>query len=142
MKSISQIVMGISASAIFIGALFILSPSGNTNKSVRYVFALAFLCSCVAMFSGVSGFKFDLTPKNKTPDYTTAANLTEHQAEYICAAALRDKNISFDKISVSTDIDEKTGIFISNIEVYSSVDEELIKKIINETVETKEVTVR
>ena len=142
MKNISQIVLGLSAAAIFIGAMFILSPSGSTNKSVRYVFALTFLCTCIGLFAGVSGVKFDFTTQNKAPDYTTAKKLTEHQAEYICAAALSDKNISFDKILVSTDIDESSGIFISNIEVYSAANDQLIKKIINETVLTKEVTVR
>lgn len=139
---IAQIVLGLSAAAIFIGAMFIMAPTGNMSKSVRYVFTLAFFCSCIALFMGMGDIELDFALTSDNTDYTAARSLTETQAEYICAAALRDNNISFDKISVSTDIDGEGGIFISSIEVLSSDEGALIKKIINETVLTKEVTVR
>ncbi len=141
MENIAQIVMGLSAAAIFIGAMFIMTPTGNISKSVRYVFTLVFFCSCIALFIGVGDIKLDFGSASGKTDYTAACELTKTQAEYICAAALKDNDISFNKISVSTDIDEAGGIFISSIKVYSSCDAEQIKKIINKTVQTKEVTV-
>lgn len=141
MKYVAQIVMGLSSAAIFIGAMFMLSPTGNTSKSVRYVFTLVFLCVSVSLFLRIGKVNIDFDFSDKSVNYNTAQKLTESQAERICEAALKDNNISFDKISVSTDINENDGIFISNIKVISNHDAAAIKNIINQVVQTKEVTV-
>lgn len=141
MTYITQIVMGLSAAAIFIGAMFMLSPSGNMHKSVRYIFTLVFLCACVSLFLKTGKVDFKSFSSERKIDYTSALKLTETQAERICAAALNDNNISFNKISVITDINESSGIFISNVFIRSDANPDQIKKIIKQTVITKEVTV-
>lgn len=141
MTYISQVVLGISAAAIFVGAMFMLAPSGNLSKSVRYVFTLVFLCVCITFFLKIGNREVRFVLDEPETDYTTAHNLTSIQAEKICSAALDDNNISYEKISVSTDINESDGIFISNVRIVSDDDAELIRTIINQTVMTKEVTV-
>ena len=141
MSQITQMVMGLSAAAIFIGAMFMLAPTGNMHKSVRYVFTLVFLCVCITIFLKLGKFNFDKFSVTQNTDYTVAQNLTKIQAEQICAAALPDNNISFNKISVITDNNEVGGIFISNVIIESDENADLIKKSIEQTVITKEVTV-
>lgn len=142
MNTLSGIILGISSSAILIGSLFILCPSGSMGRTLRYVFTLVFLCCCVALFLKIGKVELDFPEYDTAVDNTAAANMTAAQAEYICRAALIDQNISFSRINVFTDIDETGSIFIKRIEVVSTDSAEKIRQTIENTVVTKEVEVK
>ena len=140
MKDLMQIFLGFSASAVCVGALLILKPKGGTGKSVLYIFTLIFMCIAVSLVVKIktADFKFSV-PTGAS--LTANADVTAASAEYICAAALHDAGVSFNKISVNTDIGENGSIFINKITVYSSGDAAIITKTVTDTIKTNGVEI-
>lgn len=141
MKNLMQIFLGFSAAAVTVGALLILRPKGGTGKSVLYIFTLIFVCIAVSLVVKLGSADIDFSVPAAASYTTTAADMTASQAEYICAAALRDAGISFNKISVNTDINEEGSIFINMITVYSGENPELITKTVTDMIKTNGVEV-
>ncbi len=138
----AQFVLGISAAAIFIGALFMILPGGAMQKSVRYVCSLVFICVCVTAFLKLGRVEFKVNSEKYEVDMSRAISLTNTQAQYICAAVLESADIKYEKISVNTDKDEQNSIFINSITVYSSADAKLIERTIRQSMEVKTVKVK
>lgn len=136
-----QIFLGFSAAAVTVGALLVLKPSGSTGKSVLYIFTLIFVCIAVSLVTKVkkADIQVSVTPSGDMT--STAADMTAVQAEYICRAALTDAGISFNKISVNTDITDDGSIFISKITVYSPCDAQRITQTVTDTLQTNGVEV-
>ncbi len=142
MNVFSQFILGISAAAVLIGALFMILPSGSMQKSVKYAFSLTFICICATAFLTLGKINFDFKVSSSAPDTANAQALTTAMAQQICGAVLKEKAITYEKIYVNTDKDETDSIFINSVTVYSSGDAALIEQAIRNAVEVKTVTVK
>ncbi len=138
MNTLMQFFYGFCAAAVFLGFLSMLSPEGAMKKSVKYGFAITFLCVCVTLFMGLNGISFKYEQKTGS-QINTSNTLAEKQVEYICAAALTDNKIPFSEIKAN--IKEADGIYINEITVYSDFDKEKTEAVIKNTLEVKEVEI-
>lgn len=138
MNTLMQFFYGFCAAAVFLGFLSMLSPEGTMKKSVKYGFAVTFLCVCVTLFMGLNGISFK-NEKRTESKISTSNTLAEKQVEYICAAALTDNKIPFSEIKAN--IKEAEGIYINEITVYSDFDKEKTEAVIKNTLEVKEVEI-
>ncbi len=139
METVKNIVLGFCTAAVFLGALGFLAPEGGTKKSVKYAISLIFLCSTVALFTGLGKISLP-NAKNNEPK-VEYYGMGEAAVKTYVEAALKDEKIEYKKISVETNITEGGDIYIKKITVYSSGNAKRIIGIIKNTVQTENVEV-
>ena len=130
MSGFLSFVTGFCSVCILIGMLYMLVPEGTMSNSVKYVFALCFLCCILSGTIGISKIRatdFDLGAKQS---YVTE-DMAARTAEQIFSRALMSKNIDFTKIRVITDKTDDGGISIIKVIVYSSAPAEDIYSVIS-----------
>ena len=124
MTRLSDFFITFCVSAIFIGALIIICPSGQISKSVKYILSLVF---SLLVISSVLKIDFDL---NFTPDKNSISSHTEalevKSAEYVYSHCLKAENIEFSKISVLTNKTDDDRIVISKVLIFSKEDKNKI----------------
>lgn len=130
MSGFLSFVTGFCSVCILIGMLYMLVPEGTMSNSVKYVFALCFMCCILSGTVGIS--KINVTDLNLgvQQSYVTE-NMAARTAEQIFSHALRSKNIDFTKIRVITDKTDGGGISIIKVTVYSSATAEDIYSVIS-----------
>ena len=79
MNYLASFLTAVCASAVFIGALYMICPDGCMNKSVTYILGLVFIL-CVTAASGV-------TVKNGNSDFPKITVSAENTEENLKAAA-------------------------------------------------------
>ncbi len=125
MNWFNSLITAFCTAGICFGALFIISPSGKMERSVKYVLSLCFLIIVVTI-SGVkmkmSDFDFDF---NTTVSVDTA-ELENSAAEYTVALALQKAGIDFREICVSTDNFDTDGISCTKVKIYTDCDKQKI----------------
>ena len=140
MNYLASFLTAVCASAVFIGALYMICPDGNMNKSVTYLLGLVFIL-CVTTASGITVKKTDFT----FPAVTVSAKSTEESmkkaAEFVYGSALKSSGIDFKEITVCTNNSESGSINISKIKIVSSCPQQKIIAALGEAANTYEVEV-
>ncbi len=142
MKTILSFVLAFSACSVLLGAVYMLRPKGNTEKSIKLVFSLIFLSVIIMGLKGVKGAKINFTVANSQNEIIAAsANVTKTQAKYLTTQILKQNGHDFNKISVITDIAEDNSIFIKRITVFTNNSGAGIKESILSVIDACEVEV-
>lgn len=142
MKTILRLVLAFSSSSVLLGAVYMLRPKGNTEKSIKLVFSVIFLSVIVMGFRGANGAEINFTVANSQDKIiAVSSNVTKTQAEYLTTQILKQNGYDFNKISVITDIAEDNSIFIKRITVFTNNSDAGIKQSILSAINACEVEV-
>lgn len=142
MSSFKGIVLGICAASLVLGAVYILKPVGAAEKSIRFTFALIFLCiTVIPSFKLLKKDFSHFTVNIQKNSDKSEEKLTEFYAEYLCNTVLSENGYAFEKIEIFTDKNNDSGIFIKNIRVISDGDAKGITDCILSVVEAGGVEV-
>ena len=140
MKIFSQLIVAFCASCVFIGALYLLCPNGAVSKSVKYVLALAFLMSVIAV-AGITVKTENFEFKDFEFPTSEVQTTEKHTAIQVYSYALKKAEINFEKIELSTNKAEDGSIVISKIIIYSNADREKITAALGEAAQNFEVEI-
>ncbi len=116
MDSVRELAVVFCAVSVLSGAIGILT-GGAMEKSAGYILSLIFLASVITALAGAD---FNLEIKVEQSAAASTKNeeaMSEYQAEYICAALLREKNIAFEKITATATKTEDGSIIINEIAI-------------------------
>lgn len=143
MEEIKGVVLGFCAASLVLGAVYMLRAEKTaTEKSVRFAFAIIFLCITVLSVAKITGVKINTKQVFNNKEYMSGyAELYSSSAKLVAEAALFDSGIDFEKISVLADKSESGSIFIKRVTVQSPQNPEKIKACILSVIETNEVEV-
>ncbi len=143
MESIKGIILGFCAVSLVLGALYMLrAEKSATEKSVRFAFAVIFLCVTVLSVAKIAGLKNEIPTFERNKEYThTYTAMYTESVKQVVSAALYDHGIKFKEISVITDKTDVGDIFIKRITVAAVGEAERIKSCILSVIETNEVEV-
>lgn len=140
MNWFNSLITAFCTAGICFGALFIISPSGKMERSVKYVLSLCFLMMIITI-SGVN-----IKMSNFDVDFNTSVSLDTDEleistAEYTIALALQKAGIDFREIYVSTDNLETDGISCTKVKIYTDCERGKIVNILGEETENFKVEV-
>lgn len=142
MKTILRLVLAFSSCSILLGAVYMLRPKGNTEKSIKLVFSVIFLSAIVMGFKGVKNAEINFTVSDsQNKIIAVSSTVTKTQAEYLTTQILKQNGHDFNKISVITDIAEDNSIFIKRITVFTNNSGAGIKESILSVINACEVEV-
>lgn len=143
MENIKLILLSFCTSAILLGILLWMRPSGHFSKITRYGVAVAFLAVLVAAFFGLAKIKVKKSGAEvSAADFkTTQISVTENMAEYICAAAIKESGLTYKKITVRANILKDNSIVISEVTVVTGENKEKIKAAVTAVIEAQRVIV-
>lgn len=127
MNYFRSFVAAFCTACVFAGAVGLLAPRGNMEKSVRYALAVFMLFCILSAAFALGGADFSLDTAEVRADDTAFSELTARQT---LAAALESAGVHFSKITVCTDKTEEGGISISEAVVYTSETAERVTEII------------
>ena len=119
MSGVLSFVTSFCASAVLFGGLYLLKPTSATEKSVKYIFSLIFICSIISSFVNIKFNDMDLKRYINTASVSTDA-LIEENARLTFSKALENEKINFSKIIVCTDKSSSDSIVINKVIVFSS----------------------
>lgn len=143
MTFFSSFAAAFCAACIFIGALYILCPSGAMSKPTKYALELVFLLSVISAATFSAG-GLDLSLFENTAPVSDSTELQIKTAEYVYSHALESAGIDFEKITLFTDKSEDGGIVITKITVFCTatseevatalygIDESIVVEVVNE----------
>lgn len=128
MDSVRQIALSFCASAVFCAGVGVLNGK-VLEKSGRYIIALILLCSVIGTLASAD-FSLGFLPENVPAlgQSETAEDLSGYSAEYLIASLLKEKGISFEKISANVTKNEGGSIVISEITVFGADNPEAVKE--------------
>lgn len=127
MNSIYEFVTVFCSICLLFGGIYILKPTGNTAKTVKYIFSLIFVCVVLTAIFKIKTVDFNL--KSNVLNYELATDsLTENAIILTFSEALRSAEINFYKITVCTNKNEDGSISISKVTVISNEEKEKIIK--------------
>lgn len=139
MSFLTDILLAICVSAVFIGALFLISPDGNLKNSVKYALSLAFVISVVAS-ARVGNFSLDF-PNDTIKQGIGFEEMAVANAKLVYSETLKRSNIKFSEISVFTNKDESNNIKIIKVVVKTNESESAVKTALGEVCNNIEVVV-
>lgn len=142
MNDFKAVILGICIASVCLGAMYMLKPKGNMEKSVRFGFAVIFLTLTISLF--VSLFKGGgkaVPTYALSPDYSVSEKITEISARQIVAEVLRENGLKFEEIKIFTNIEESGGISIKRITVKTSENAEKVIGSINAVIKSDGVEV-
>ena len=119
MKPVTSLLTSFCASAVFIGALYILCPEGKISKSVKYILSLAFLLSIIAA-AGITIKNADIETPVSQVSLEEANELDIASARFVYSSVLEGAGLTFEKIEFETDKTEEDSIYISKVIIKSS----------------------
>ncbi len=134
MNWFNSLITAFCTAGICFGALFIISPSGRMERSVKYILSLCFLIMVIT----ISGVKMKISNFDINFDTNVSVNVDKLKistVEYTIALALQNAGIDFREICVSTDNSETDGISCTKVKIYTVCDREKIVSVLGE--ETK-----
>lgn len=140
MSKILQIVLGICAALVFIGAVQIIAPQKAMKKSVNFVLGVVFV---LVLLVPVTGFKdVRLSFDNfESEEIFASSDLSVYTAEYLVKAALDGAKINYKSVEIFTDILEDNRISITKVKVVSNAAKEEIAAALAELVSGEAVEV-
>ena len=142
MNEFKAVILGICIASVSLGAMYMLRPSGNTEKTVRFGFAVIFLTLTLSLFiSFFTGGTKILPTYAVSPDLSAAEKITKISAKQIVAEVLRDKGLEFKEIEIFTNIEESGGISIKRITVETDENAERVIDSINAVIKSGGVEV-
>ena len=118
MNGFLEFVTVFCSGAMLFGGVFILKPSGNTVKAVKYVFALVFLCIVISALFKIK-ISDDFINTNNTYKSVDTDVLREDIIKQTFEQTLKSQNINFNQITVCTNKTENGSITISKVIVFS-----------------------
>ena len=129
MNELKSVILGLCIASVSLGVMYMLKPTGATDKSIRLSFAVIFLS--ILVFSAARLLKVDFD-SIKISANNSAANTAESivcaRAQYLCQEILEEKGLSFGEINIFTDKTEEGSIFIKRITVESTEEPEAIRQ--------------
>ena len=132
MDTVREIALSVSVSATVIGAVYIICPSGQMSRFMKYILGLILLLCIVTPFMSAS---FNFEKLEARADYSAQAEeMLINQTQHIVAAVLSENGISYEKIEVYMDISEDGSISIYRIHLFGVSDNkaaELLRQSIN-----------
>jgi hypothetical protein len=140
MNWFNSLITAFCTAGICFGALFIISPSGKMERSVKYVLSLCFLIIVITI-SGVKMKMSDFDINFNTVSSVDADELENSATEYTIALVLQKAGIDFREIYVSTDNLETDGISCTKVKIYTDCDRQKIVNILGEETENFKVEV-
>lgn len=132
MNSIYEFITVFCSICLLFGGIYILKPSGNTGKTVRYIFSLIFVCVILTAIFKIKNLDFSLNT-NSTNYEISHDSLTESAIVETFKEALRSSNINFSKITVCTNKNDDGSISISKVTVISDEQLEKIREALGST---------
>lgn len=125
---------------ICFGALFILSPSGKMERSVKYVLSLCFLVIIVAV-AGVgiktADFNFDYSIESSLEIQNSKNDI----AVYVFKTALENAGINFKEIFTFTDNSSENGISCTKVKIITDCSRERVVSALGGEIDGFEVEV-
>lgn len=140
MNYLSSFLTAVCASAVFIGALYMICPDGSINKSVTYLLGLVFIL-CVTAASGVTVKNADFNFQTQTVSADSHNDSLIKAAEFVYKSSLKSAGIDFKEITVCTNNFDKDRISISKIRIVSNCPAEKIKVALGEAAKAYEVEI-
>ena len=140
MNWFNSLITAFCAAGICFGALFIISPTGKMERSVKYILSLCFLIIVITI-SGVKIKMSDFDINFNTVSSVDTDELQNSATEYTVALALQKAGIDFREIYVSKDILETDGISCTKVKIYTDCDRQKIVNILGEETENFKVEV-
>lgn len=140
MNWFNSLITAFCAAGICFGALFIISPTGKMERSVKYILSLCFLIIVIT----ISGVKIKMSNFDINFNTVSSVDTDELQnsaTEYTIALALQKAGIDFREIYVSKDILETDGISCTKVKIYADCDRQKIVNILGEETENFKVEV-
>lgn len=125
MSGIYEFITVFCSFSLLFGGIYILKPNGKTEKTVKYVFSLIFICVILTAILGIKTDDFTLKKNNTDYEISTEA-LANQTARLTFAKALESLDIKFSKITVCTNKNTDGSISISKVTVYSNEPKEKI----------------
>ena len=120
MNWFSSVITAVCTAGICFGALFMISPTGKTGKSVQYIISLCFLLIIISAV-GVTVRSADIDIDFKGTESVDTTELQINSIKHTCGLALQKAGIDFKEISVSVDISANGSIECTKVTVKSAV---------------------
>lgn len=139
MNFLTNILLALCVSSVFIGLLFLISPDGNLKNSVKYALSLAFIISVVGSVS-IGKFQFDFSP-TEAKNTVSYEEMAVANAKLVYSQTLSRSKINFSDISVFTDKDEVGDIKIIKVVIKTNESEGAVKSALGEVSDNIEVVV-
>lgn len=139
MNYLSSFFIAFCVSSIFIGAVFILCPTGQMSKSVRFVFSLVFTLIIISSALKIN-FNFDFTPDTNGIG-SNAEAIEKSSAVYVYSECLKQNKIDFSEISVLTTKTDDGRIVISKVLIFSKEEKNKILSALSVIAQNLEVEV-
>ena len=125
MNWFSSVITAVCTAGVFFGALFMISPTVKTGKSVQYIISLCFLLIIISAV-GVTVKNADIDIDFKGTESVDTTEMQTNSIKYTCGLALQNAGIDFEEISVSVDISADESIECTKVTVNSAVNKEAI----------------
>ncbi len=125
MSWLKSLITAVCTAGICFGALFIISPTGKTERSVKYVLSLCFLVVIIAV-AGVELKMSDFEINFNTDTVIDLKPSNEATAKYVFSSALKNAGIDFKEISVFTDNLENGGISCTKVKIVTDCDRQRV----------------
>lgn len=139
MNYLSSFFISFCVSSVFIGAVFILCPTGQMSKPVRFVFSLVFT---LIIISSALKIDFDLNFTLDTAEIESKASAVEESsAVYVYSECLKANEIDFSEISVLTTKTDDGRIVISKVLIFSKEEKNKILSALSVIAQNLEVEV-
>ncbi len=142
MSEIKSVILGLCIASISLGAMYMLRPTGATEKSVRLSFAVIFLSLLVISVSSILHIDFNkikITLNNSFND--SSENIVSAEAKFLCQEILKEKGIDFKGIEIFTDKTDDGSISIKRITVESTAEPDAVRQSITAVLATDGVEV-
>ena len=140
MNYLNSFLMSFCVSAIFIGAVFLICPSGKMSKPVKYILTLVFTVVIITSVTN-KNLNFDFSGFETPTVDTDGEELKIQSAEYVLGEVLRQNGVNFSKITVCTTKAEDSSIVISKVIIFSQERDEKILDALSEIVKNYEVEI-
>lgn len=137
MDDFKSIILGLCIASVGLGIIYMLKPAKTLEKSIRFSFAVVFLCItviCIASFLKVDFKEISVN----AADYSKNAEekILCLQARHLSEQILKSNSLDFKEIEIFTDKTDNGDIIIKRITVKSEAEPKLIRDSITAVIET------
>ncbi len=139
MSFLTDILLALCVSSVFVGALFLICPDGNLKSSVKYALSLAFIIS-VAASASFGDLNVDFNA-HTAETYISYEEMAVANAKLVYSQALQKSGIKFSDLSVFTDKDELDNIKIIRVVIKTNESPHRVRAALGEVCNNIEVVV-
>ncbi len=129
MSGINSFIVSFCGGCILLGVLYMLCPTGNMSKSVKYVFCLCFVCMVVGSAISIKPPDLSMFDNIEHTEILTEQNVAV-TAQTVFGEALTQKDVNFRKITVNTNKISDGSIVISKVTVYTDESHQKVTEVI------------